>query len=338
MKLFGFVKDKLSRKNARASRTMSGLSAGSKDELASQRTAQGPSVQYNRDENPFAAAVPRTRQPCMFACAANCISSKSDMFITGHQSRTGASSTPSDEPPAYTPRSPDAQGSSPTTDDRFAFLSTFDTIFLVDDSGSMAGRSWRETAEAIRSIAPICTKHDADGIDIHFLNHPDNRGLYQNIKSPDTVSQIFSTVSPGGGTPTGTRLHQILKPYLQRYEASPATTKPLNIIVITDGVPSDDVESVIISAAKKLDRMDAPAWQVGIQFFQVGNETDAAAALQELDDGLAEVGDGIRDMVDTVPWNCGGRSQGGLTGEQILKIVLGAVNRRLDRQKVAPRS
>ena len=245
-----------------------------------------------------------------------------------------------DQPPAYSPSTTNAVPPTMHTlvDDPFAFLSTFDTVFLVDDSGSMAGRSWRETEAALRAITPVCTAHDADGIDIYFLNHSVNGGSFCNVTSTDAIEEIFSKVRPGGGTPTGIRLHQILKPYLARYEADPATTKSLNIIVITDGVPTDDVESVIINAAKKLDRLDAPAWQVGIQFFQVGNEQGAAAALQELDDDLAEFGGGMRDMVDTVAWNASGsgrRAETSLTAEEILKVVLGAVNRRLDRRTLS---
>lgn len=109
-------------------------------------------------------------------------------------------------------------------------------------------------------------------------------------------------------------------------------TKPLNIIVITDGVPTDDVESALIHAAKKLDRLDAPAWQVGVQFFQVGSDEDAKTHLRALDDELSEIAGGeVRDMVDTVPFL--GRSGEALTGEGILKVVLGAVNRRLDRKR-----
>ena len=146
------------------------------------------------------------------------------------------------------------------------------------------------------------------------------------------MDRIFASVHPRGGTPTGTRLNAILKPYLSRVESKGSdAVKPLNIIVITDGQPSDDVESVIINAAKKLDKWDAPPWQVGIQFFQVGEERGAAEALRELDDGLAEMGGGIRDIVDTVPWT--GQSGTGLNGEGILKVVLGAVNKRLDRKK-----
>jgi hypothetical protein len=216
-------------------------------------------------------------------------------------------------------------------DDRYAFLSSFDTVFVVDDSGSMAGRSWRETGAALETITPICTAHDADGIDIYFLNKSDSP-YYHNVTLPSTVTEIFTSVRPGGGTPTGQRLNSILRPYLQRYAANPETTKPVNIIVITDGEPSDDVESVLIHAAKRLDKLDAPAWQVGIQFFQVGKEPGAKEHLKSLDDELAAIAgdEGLRDIVDTVPYT--GVGDQVLNAAGILKVTLGAVNRKLDRK------
>ncbi|KAL9008797.1 MAG: hypothetical protein Q9173_006115 [Seirophora scorigena] len=233
-------------------------------------------------------------------------------------------------PPPYTPaeHSTVVTGNMSTNpDNQFAFLSKFDTKFVIDDSGSMAGRSWRETADALASIAGICTTYDSDGIDIYFLNER-HSPEYENVTTKERVQQIFNAVRPRGGTPTGCRLDSILRPYLRECEQKgPENCKPINIIVVTDGVPTDDVESPIIAAAKKLDKLDAPAWQVGIQFFQIGDERGAAEALRELDDQLAETGD-VRDMVDTVPWN-GGE---GLSADKILKCVLGAVHRRWDRK------
>lgn len=206
----------------------------------------------------------------------------------------------------------------------------------------MAGRSWRETKQALAAITPICTAHDEDGIDIYFLNNRNpmgaNLGGYTNVTTTAGVEAIFNSVKPLGGTPTGTRLNHILKPYLAQLEASierqahghEATVKPLNIIVITDGVPTDDVETIIVSAAKKLDSWDAEPAQVGIQFFQVGNEKEAAEDLQELDDALSEQY-GIRDMVDTVPWK--GQEGTVLTADGILKVVLGSVHKKLDRRR-----
>jgi hypothetical protein len=195
----------------------------------------------------------------------------------------------------------------------------------------MAGGRWRETSDALATITPVCTAHDSDGIDIYFLNHPDSTFAH-NVTTASTVQEIFSTVKPGGGTPTGQRLNSLLNPYLRRYQANPETTKPINIICITDGEPSDDVESVIIAAAKKLDKLEAPAWQVGIQFFQVGRDEQAKKHLQLLDDELAEVAgdDEMRDMVDTVPFT--GAEGTRLSGDGILKVVLGSVHKRLDRK------
>ncbi|PNS17405.1 Lysophospholipase 1 [Sphaceloma murrayae] len=258
-----------------------------------------------------------------------------------------------------------------TQDDPYAFLSSFDTVFLIDDSSSMRGARWHAAAHAVATIAPICTAHDLDGIDIRFLNAP-SQPYYSNVRSAATVNEIFSSVEPFGGTPTGQRLDGILREYLSRYEKSTkrrsrrgspdsaagggpgggsrsssrqAAVKPLNVIVITDGVPTDDLESPLVSAAKKLDKLDAPAWQVGVQFFQVGEDASAADALRGLDDGLSEIARGeVRDMIDTVPFEGGmatGAGRGGayggvrgqLTAEGILKVVLGAVNRRLDRRE-----
>ena len=197
----------------------------------------------------------------------------------------------------------------------------------------MAGRSWRETSVALAAIAPICTAHDKDGVDVHFLNH---KAAYTNLTSAQAVERVFSSVRPMGATPTGMRLRAILKPYLETVERDSQAgkeTKPLNIIVITDGEPSDDVESSIMEAAKKLEAADAPAWQVGIQFFQVGQEPGATAALQELDDGLVSEGC-PRDMVDTVPWSKN-NGETGLSADGVLKVVLGAVNRKLDRKRAS---
>ena len=231
-------------------------------------------------------------------------------------------------------------------EDPYAFLTTFDTTLLIDDSGSMAGRGWREVSQALAIIAPIVAAHDDDGLDLYFMNHKSadpgalNEGAaaggFRSIKRAATVTEIFERVRPQGGTPTGIRVHNILKPYLAKLETEMATgkeMKPLNLIVLTDGVPSDDVESVLLSAAKKLDKLDAPPYQVGVQFFQVGNEEGAREALEELDDGLSElVEGGVRDIVDTMTWNSTEGSLS-LTGDFILKCLLGAVNRRLDRRR-----
>lgn len=262
------------------------------------------------------------------------------------------------DPPAYD--SPDWKApavtntSSGDSDSRYAFLKDFDTIFLVDDSSSMSGPRWREAEKAIAAIAPICTQYDHDGIDIYFLNHrrastSNTTGAYSNITTAADVQEIFNSVRPRGSTPVGKRLLEILTPYLRRVEWMQASrntdgslhdpamlVKPINIITITDGEFTDDAESVIVQVAKALDhpRCNALPWQVGIQFFQIGDDRSVQQYLQELDDDLGKwcSDEHLRDIIDTVPWR-GKRGQS-LDAEGILKCVLGAVNKKYDRRQV----
>ncbi|KAH7071673.1 hypothetical protein FB567DRAFT_455272 [Paraphoma chrysanthemicola] len=312
--MFGNLRKRLSKRNSNPLNDSSWSGAGTQQIAAKPAGSRTTGLAPPQDNGPFSSS-PATRRP--------------------NNPSMNPFNSPREAPPAYTPgpaqsTEPSHVVSASSDSDPYAFLKSFDTVFLIDDSGSMAGRSWRETGKAIETITPICTQRDADGIDVYFLNHPDST-LYKNITSAGTVVEIFQSVRPSGSTPTGQRLNKILKPYLQRYEKNPETTKPINIIVITDGEPSDDVESPIIQAAKKLDKLDAPAWQVGIQFFQVGREPGAREHLKQLDDGLRELAgvEELRDIVDTVPFTGDGNAE--LTAQGIMKVVLGSVNRRLDR-------
>lgn len=226
--------------------------------------------------------------------------------------------------------------------DEYAFLAEFDTIFLVDDSGSMFGRLWSEASTVLSQIAEVCAKRDKDGIDLYFLNHNSKKtpadkagGGYSNLTSKGQVEKIFSEVSPHGLTFTGLRLNDILKPYLSKLQKASkdgAYVKPINIIVITDGVPNDSPEDTIVYYAQEMDNLGSPRWQAGIQFFQVGDDPKATRALSELDDDLKK-NYGCRDMVDMAKKERGRRGQP-LTSDEILKVVLGAVKSKLDRKNI----
>jgi hypothetical protein len=233
----------------------------------------------------------------------------------------------------------------------------------------MRGKSWQEAREAIAAIAPVCTAYDKEGIDIYFINHRSNPnyssnyttsnskcpqfgGGYYNIRTAQGVSEIFASVRPAGGTAAGSRLRDILGPYVDLVAETERAKRtqnhafgldrgmiesvtPINIITITDGEFTDDAESVIIQTARKLDGpCCAIPWQVGIQFFQIGNDKMAQKYLEELDEDLGKRCNDLhlRDIVDTVSWK--NRNGERLEGDGILKAVLGAVNKRLDRKKV----
>ena len=61
-------------------------------------------------------------------------------------------------------------------------------------------------------------------------------------------------------------------------------------IVLTDGAPdrNESPEPVIVEAARRLDEMRMPPHQLGIQFCQIGLDSEAAEHLQSLDDHLKE--------------------------------------------------
>lgn len=62
-----------------------------------------------------------------------------------------------------------------------------------------------------------------------------------------------------------------MRPYLNALqtcqEKGAELPKPLDIIVITDGRPSDKPEDDIVQTARMLDALDVPVGQIGIQFF-----------------------------------------------------------------------
>lgn len=207
-------------------------------------------------------------------------------------------------------------------DTNFSPLSSFDIYFVVDNSGIMSARSWRETKETLKVITSICTQHQMDGIEIYFLNG-DHR---QHITTPAEVENSFASVHPRSGTSIGSKLHSIVGSYLLNLEQQGKNAvKPLDIIVISDGKPGDDVKSVILSAGRELDKLDALTWQLRIQFCQVGNDPEVREWYKDLDATLAyQIGRDkqVRKIVDTIPW------MKTLDGQEILTCALGAVNRR----------
>jgi hypothetical protein len=157
----------------------------------------------------------------------------------------------------------------------------FDTVFIVDDTGSMikAARDrepegqdrWAATAEALQHIAQLAASKDPDGIDIRFLK---SENLNENnITSVDTVMEILGLIdmydgSHGGGTVFKEYLADEISPRLELYRdylqqefsykedlrrlakdrqararlVRPKPPTKLNLIVITDGQADDRQE------------------------------------------------------------------------------------------------
>ncbi|KAJ9119378.1 hypothetical protein QFC24_005849 [Naganishia onofrii] len=223
-----------------------------------------------------------------------------------------------------------------------SILAQYDTIILIDDSGSMAGGRWQQVRVALMDVATRVARVDEDGIEVHFVN---SMVEGYNLTTAGSVEKLFNKVKPTNGTPTGAALRRILEPYMDQLEHVQQLkangeqipvgedVKPVNVIVLTDGAATDDPESVIVSVASRLDRGGFPLNQLGIQFLQIGNESEAREALQALDDGVKERYE-VRDIVDTVVYHGDGAA---VSAEQILKVLLGGIQKHLDEHEVPQR-
>lgn len=219
-------------------------------------------------------------------------------------------------------------------DDPMWCLQGYDIVYIVDDSSSMSWvepRSnivpWPHARNALVTFANMCSVWDQDGQDMYFLN------VEQPVlrASPQEIERQFNMHTPRGGTNMGRKLHQVATNYFANYQ--PGVTKPVNIIAITDGQFSDDVMSVLRWITDQLDRFNAMPNQFGIQFVQIGADIKAKFCLERLDDDLSRSGM-RRDIVDTVPWDPRKIDGPAFDGGYLVKVVCGAINKRLDRKNV----
>ncbi|WAQ93320.1 hypothetical protein PtA15_18A380 [Puccinia triticina] len=224
-----------------------------------------------------------------------------------------------------------ARRSSSTKENLLATLYRYQTIFLVDDSASMSLNGlWKEARDALCAVAATAVQRTPDGIDIYFLNT--NTHL-RNARNPVEVNQLFSEVRPNGAcTPIEARIEALVSYHLDQLESLRAQglppIKPLNLVVITDGV-TDDPETLILtilSIVNRLEEGNFPLNEVGIQFMQIGSSTEATKLLRTLDDDLKRIYGVKRDIVDTTPY------KGKLTGEFVMKCLLGGINKRIDKR------
>lgn len=187
----------------------------------------------------------------------------------------------------------------PTSEDKYSFLSTFDTVILIDDSGSMAGHSWKAVSQALTTIAPIVTQHDSDGIDLYFSNHK-----YQEIKEKtgsregNMVAKICRARASGSAM-NGARIQNIPKPYISKYEGYLGANKSVGDLktAVTDGLSPDDIESVLTQLATERGPFSPHGC---VKYIQSGNDALGKNELKELDNNSS--GGGIRDLLDSVTW------------------------------------
>ncbi|KAI0691107.1 hypothetical protein BC835DRAFT_1279792, partial [Cytidiella melzeri] len=186
-----------------------------------------------------------------------------------------------------------------------------------------------QATQAVGQLAQKAIEYDNNGIDLVFIN--ERNKAYESLKVTKICEAI---INHHFGTPTGKRVNELLEKYERDLRNTRGQMKKLNILVITDGAATDmdDLVRAIAKHAKYLDTNHYPLDQTGIQFVQVGNDKTAKAFLQALDNDYrapwAENGNKApRDIIDTVPY-----TGGELSGAALIKVLLGSINRKIDRQ------
>jgi hypothetical protein len=201
-------------------------------------------------------------------------------------------------------------------------LRRFNTVFILDDSGSMGNRTetepigrsmtrWKRLIDCMREICDAAVQSSDDGINIHFLinRHKDR----MNVRSAHRVWEILAgiKIKPSGPSPLDDVLWMALHDYLEKcrnyvqkkqaagtfLKSSIEAPKPLSVIVITDG-DSDEhekVEATLVRTARVLPRLKIPEFQIGVQLVQVGDDERVTRWLKLLDDKI-RVLYGIRDV------------------------------------------
>lgn len=106
--------------------------------------------------------------------------------------------------------------------------------------------------------------------------------------------KLFQSVEPCGSMAisAGDQLSRLMNTYIG-YIANPRARgrhplQPLNLNVITGGALTGDVTSAIRTAANQLEGYNLPLSLLEVQFFQIGNDSAAAGALEKLDNELIE--------------------------------------------------
>jgi Mg-chelatase subunit ChlD len=180
-------------------------------------------------------------------------------------------------------------------------LRRFDTVFLIDDSSTMAGAKWALVRAILDRATKIATKYDENGVDIQFLNDENHNRTH--ITSSAFIMQTLTSVTPSGSTPLGAQLQRHLRAYLiyfkEQERKRPNSARPRNLIILTDGIPDEPkatIKKTIVKMAKALDKENAVDEQLGIQFCVIGNEPGVAEFYSSLDNDLEESEDLDRDV------------------------------------------
>lgn len=176
---------------------------------------------------------------------------------------------------------PDVIGGIPVNDRSAGFLSLKSGI-----------SRWRwvaaHTMDLANQVAPLAP----GGFKLILFN--DWRQVFEKV-TPANIPAIFMSTKVGGSENIVLFLNEELNQYLKRKSESPATTKPLAVAVLTDGLPDDreHMPMLLVNITKQMQNKE----DIKIVFIQVGQSNEGGGFLQYLDNQLVPLG-ARYDIVD----------------------------------------
>lgn len=219
-------------------------------------------------------------------------------------------------------------------------LALYDIVFYCDDSGSMKfeenGSRIDDLKFILSKVAGIATLFDDDGVVVRFINNKQNG---DGIRSSHDVEAMVAKIPFSGATPLGEKLDaKVIQPLVLDQAYRNTMAKPVLIIVITDGVPTDtlpqhNIINVVIQAKNALRSMRYGSGALAIQIAQVGKDQNTQKFLATLDNHPA-----IGSMVDCTSYfeleqEEFARKGVDLTPEMwLLKMCLGAIDAEYDEK------
>ncbi len=160
-------------------------------------------------------------------------------------------------------------------------LTKYDVIFIVDHSGSMGQKDcpqgssrWSWLAAQVFSINRDARECFPRGLNVVMFD--DNAEEFTKLK-PEEFVKLFTTYGPAGGTNTG----HAFRSQMQNVQARLLEHRPVMVVGITDGLPSNPLE--LQEAFQELKQMAShSSTPLKVSLLHIGSSTEGLQTLSQL--------------------------------------------------------
>lgn len=160
--------------------------------------------------------------------------------------------------------------------------------FILDDSYS-SNRYWQSMCGLLELLSFMVQDSDPDGIELRFANSRESTRSHD----PVTLKAAAKRVKPEGTRDVGDVVEEVLNAYKGMLDAKESKdsrrepsspVRPLSVYVLTDGENFGEGSAVAISGlVHRLNELDYPRKQVGVQFISFGRNEEKLERLRQMD-------------------------------------------------------